>query len=233
MSGKPEQGAKRQQDEEAADRSPGFLARPLLRLIDGGIAWLQHMRGRLAGAPAADAPAPGRAAASAGAAADAADSATVPTRGFWWRGLLVGVCCLALGGGGGAFWAYRQFERQLTEHADVVERMQEDIKSSTKEEQRAVNLMTRYQRENAEMRLVTRETQAEKEMLAARIEALEKELAAARQAAKPPPEPKPAATGSGRLPVVSSPPRPPVKTGRCTAGSAEQIADCIDQYNKK
>jgi hypothetical protein len=229
MSGKPEQGGRRQQEEAETPR-PGVLARPMLRLIDGGIGWLRHMRRRF---DATTAEGDGPASRTPVKDADEGAAAAAPRRGFWLRGLLVGLCCLVLGGGAGGFWAYRQFERQIGEHAGVVERMQEDIDSSAKEEKRAVNLMSRYQRENAEMRLLTRETQAEKEVLAARIEELEKDLAAARQAMKPAPAPKAAAPGGGRLPVASSPTRPPTKTGRCTAGSADQITDCIDQYNRK
>jgi hypothetical protein len=155
---------------------------------------------------------------------DAAPDA--PRRGFFLRGSLIALLCLALGGGAGGFWAYRLLVGQLQEHEAVVDRLQGDIDAAKKEESRGANLVTRLQRENGEMRLQVREAQRIARDAEDRVRELGKALAAARPPARPP-------AGQYQAPAVQ--PGPPLKSGKCSVGGPDtgtRLSECIERFNR-
>ena len=204
-------------------------------LLEQAAGWLGGMRRRFA--PDSD-ETPGQKPAAAGTVAG---EEAPPRRGFFLRGLLIGFLCLLVGGVGGGFWAHRKFAKDLADHASVVERMQEDIDTALKEETRSINLMARFRRENAEMRLQLREAQHQSETEKARAEDLDKALADAKKAAQPRPPPAKAAFPAAQpaRPVTQTPqskPSVPPKTGKCAVGGAglgNQLSDCIEQFNRQ
>lgn len=215
--------------DEKATPAPGAVARAALRAIDACIAWLTTLRRRFdTGGDEGHGREPaGR---HDKTTKDEAAVPEAPRRGFFLRGLLVGLVCLLIGGGAAAFSVYRVFAKQLAEHADVVEHMQEEIDVAKKEETRSVNLMARFQRENAEMRLQLREAEREVQDQKARTDELDKALAEARR-----PERPPAPSSRGVPSARTAKPRAPQKTGDCAVGGAnpgDKLGECIEKFNQ-
>ena len=239
--GKDRAAEEARQEEDGKPAGPGFIARIELRVIDAALAWLQHLRLRLApDAGRDDRHEKGRkkgqdkGKGTTAAASVAAAETTEPPARHRLRTFLIVVLLVALAGAGAVGWSWRHFETRLAEHDDIVDRLQEELKASAKEEKRASGLVDRFQRENGELRLQSREAAAEAESLRERVDGLTRQIEdskrrlAEAQAAKARPAPAPA--------MRSAAPPPPPKTGRCAvggAGSADQIVDCIDKFNQK
>ena len=231
--GRGKEAEEARQEEAEKPAGPGFIGRLELRVIDAALAWLQHLRQRVA--PVAVDERGGHAGKMAPAA-----HAEVPAEGppparhrlLWF---LVALLLVVLAGAGAGGWAWRHFESRLAEHDEIVDRLQDELNAAAKEEKRATGLVDRFQRENGELRLQSREALAEAETLRGRVEGLTRQLDDAKrglaelQAAKSrPAAPPPMARGGA--------PTPPQKTGRCAiggAGSGEQIADCIERFNQR
>ena len=235
--GKEAEEARQEEGEKPA--GPGFIARLELRVIDAALAWLQHLRARLAGnSDGDDRHGKGKDRdqnkSAGGAAGVPADVGEPPAR-HRLRSFFIVLLLVGLAGAGAVAWSWRHFESRLAEHDEVVDRLQEELNAAAKEEKRATGLVDRFQRENGELRLQSREALAEAENLRGRVEGLTRQLDDAKrglaelQAAKSRPVvPPPMARGGA--------PTPPQKTGRCAvggAGSSEQIADCIERFNQR
>lgn len=135
--------------------------------------------------------------------------------------------CLLVGGGAGALLSYRELSHQLAEHTSVVERIQEDLDATRKEEARNVKLLDKFQRENAEYRHEAREAQRETESANTRIAELEgkiDEMKRAELAAQRTPR---AAASAPRAKQQ----RTPQKSADCAAGNTSELSDCIEKFN--
>jgi hypothetical protein len=216
-----DQGHGSRGEPEAGDSGhrPGALGKAALRLIDAAIARLQRWRRHFDGAGEEGAPERRR---GHGATAEAAEAAPAPAatqRRIWLRLTLAVLLALVLGGGAGAFWARGLFVNQLTEHAGVVERLQEEIEAARKEEIRNVNALARFQRENGELRLQARTARRDLQDSEEQVAALQKTLAEAR---RPPP----------RAPAVRAP-RVPAKSGKCSvSGAGARLEECLESFNR-
>jgi uncharacterized protein HemX len=202
------------------------VTKTALRLIDAGLHFLQRLRGRFAPADETD---------GHGGKHSQLDSKHVPVteekapapKSSFLRLALVALICLLVGGGAGALLSYRTLSHQLAEHTNVVERIQEDLDATRKEEVRNVKLLDKFQRENAEYRHEAREAQRETESANSRIAELEGKID----------EMKRAELAVQRTPrAAASAPRAkqhtPQKTADCAAGSASDLSDCIEKFNR-
>jgi hypothetical protein len=169
------------------------------------------------------------------------ETAAVPARPSLLRRLAIGLLLLLAGLGAGGFLAYRTFSLKLNEHNSVVERMQEELDAVRKEDARNVKLLDKFQRENAEYRREAREAQHEAEAAdrrAAELEAQLEDLKAAEtkrvEDAKRAEEAAQSARRSAEMarqrPVKQQ--RTPQKTGNCAAGTAAEMAACIEKFNQ-
>lgn len=219
--------------EEAA--GPGAAAKATLRVVDAVIAFFQRQHDRLAGPESRD-DRPGHAPAKHEPEAEA-----IPARPSLLHRLAIGLILLLVGTAAGGFLAYRTLSLQLAEHDSVVERMQDEVDAIRKEDARNQKLLDKFQRENAEYRREAREAQHEAEAadrraadLEAQIEEMKGAEAKRIEAAKRAEEAAQAARRTAELarqrPVRQ--PRAPQKSANCAAGTAAEMADCIEKFNR-
>jgi hypothetical protein len=204
---------------------PSAAARYALRALDACLNPLQRWRDRLAGKNGRDGSDDRRGRATRDAAP--AEAGTEPARPSRLRRLSIALLLLLVGLGTGGFLAYRTLSLQLKEHDSIVERMQDELDATRKEDARNVKLLDRFQRENAEYRHEAREAQREAENanrrvaeLEARIEDMKRAELAAQQAKR----------AVATVPRAKT--RTPQKTGNCAVGTAGDLSNCIEQFNR-
>lgn len=213
------------QEEKAG---PGAAARKAaLGVVDAFLAFFQRQHDRLAGSE------PREGSRGRARERDAPDNATASTRPSLLRRLTIALLLLLFGAGAGGWLAYRGLSLQLSEHAGVVERMQEELDAIRKDDARKVKLLDRFQRENAEYRHEAREAQREAESHKRRNEELESQIEEARRAE----EEKRAelAARQAKRAAASAPrakARAPQKTGNCAVGTAGDLSNCIEEFNR-
>jgi hypothetical protein len=223
--------ANKAEDTDKAAPRPSVVSAAVLRAIDACLHALQRLRSRFE-VPAEDKDAKrdgGRRSQSAPELAPATEEAAPHSKGFLYRALIV-LLCLLLGSAAGATLAYRVFSKKLESHATVVERIEDELDIAKKEEARSVNLMAKFQKENAEFRLEVREAQREVEDYKRRIDELEKQQAATKRIERPV-----SSSGRAAVPAATAKPRAPEKTGTCTVGPGNpsgSLSDCIDKFNR-
>jgi hypothetical protein len=206
--------------EQEQHAAPGAGAKAALRVVDACLGYFQRLHDRLAGATEHH---------RQGRHADSrqeADEATPAKRPSVLRRLLVALLLLLVGGGTSALLVYRTLSAQIKEHADVVERLQEEMDATRKEDARNVKLLDKFQRENAEYRHDAREAQREAEIAKARSAALEEEIESMKRAEQAAREAREAAAAKAKA-KASAPP----KGGKCTVGTSAEIAACIERFN--
>jgi hypothetical protein len=221
----------RQAEEHEPPSGPGPVVKAALRGIDAGLNALQNLRNRLAGAEDRESHDSGRG--HAAPKHDAADGeAPPPRRPSLLRRIAIALILLIVGGATGAVLSYRTLSHQIMAHSTVVERLQEELDADRKESARNVKLLDKVQRENAEYRHEAREAQREADNATGRAEELEaqnEELkheqakraeAAAQQARR-------AAAATPRSQSRTLP-----KTGNCAAGTAAEMAECLEKFNR-
>lgn len=211
-------------DEAAA---PGVAARSARRVVDACLSVLQRWHDRLAGESERD----GRLG-QPHAKSEPADAGAPPARPSLLRRLLVALILLLAGGATGAWLAYRGLSHRLAEHTGVVERMQEELDATRKEDARNVKLLDKFQRENAEYRHEAREAQREADNARDRTAALEAQLEELKQE-----QAKRAEQAAQQVRRAAAAPRakpgaPAQKSGKCAAGSAGELTECIEKFNR-
>jgi hypothetical protein len=212
------------------------LKQASLRVIDAFLEFFQRQHNRLASSDERD-DRHGRAQEQ-----HEPEPAAVAARPSLLRRLLIGLLLLLAGLGVGGFLAYRTLSLKLKEHNSIVERMQEEVDAVRKEDARSQKLLDKFQRENAEYRHEAREAQREAEAANRRATELEaqieetklaeaKRLEDARRAEE--------AAQSARRNVEQAKQRSakpvsvPQKTGNCAAGTAAEMAACIEKFNRQ
>jgi hypothetical protein len=204
------------EQQEAA--GPGAAARrAALGVVDALLAFFQRQHDRLAGPESHD-DRRGRA-----AERHEPEAVAVPARPSLLRKLTIGLLLLLAGLGAGSYLAYRTLSLQLDRHDRVVEGLQGEIEALRKEDVRNVKLLDKFQRENAEYRHEAREAQREAANANRRAEELESQIEAMKAAEAR------RSVGSARL---RAPQPSPQKTGNCTAGTAAEMAACIEKFNR-
>ena len=225
-------------EQEQQASGPGVAAKKAaLGVIDAILAFLQRQHDRLAGPEASDdrhghAP-----------AKHEPETEAIPARPSLLHRLAIGLLLLLAGTAAGGFLAYHTLSLQLKEHDSVVERMQDEVNAVRKEDARNQKLLDKFQRENAEYRREAREAQHDAEAadrraadLEAQIEEMKDAEAQRIEAAKHAEEAAQAARRTAELARSRPPakqPRAPQKTGNCAAGTAAEMAACIDSYNRR
>lgn len=213
--------------EREAPEGPGAAARAALRIIDAGLGFFQRLHDRLAG-PDSREDRHGRTSEKHDAGADA-----VPGRPSLLLRLAIGLLLLLAGAGAGGWLAYRGLSLQLNEHAGVVERMQDELDATRKEDARNVKLLDKFQRENAEYRHLAREAEREAETHQRRVDELEAQIEEGRRAE----EAKRAelAARQAKRAAAAAPrtkTRTPQKTGDCAVGTAGDLSNCIEEFTR-
>lgn len=212
----------RQEDEQEEKAGPGVAAKKAaLGVIDAFLAFFQRQHDRLAGPESHDdrhSRAPGK---------HEPEAATAPARPSLLRRMLIWLLLLLAGLGAGGYFAYRTLSLQLQEHDSVVERMQEEVDAVRKEDARNVKLLDKFQRENAAYRAEAREAQREAENAKARSAELEEEIESMKRAEQAAREARQAAVAKAKA-KASAPP----KGGKCSVGTAAEIAACIEKFNR-
>lgn len=211
--------------EQEQHAAPGAGAKAALRVVDTCLGYFQRLHDRLTGTTehhghhGHDRHADAR---------PAADDAPPPVkRPSLLRRLLVALLLLLVGGGTGAFLAYRGLSLQVKEHAEVVDRLQEEIDATRKEDARNVKLLDKFQRENAEYRHDAREAQREAELAKARSAELEAEIESMKRAEQAAQEARRAAAAKAKAQAAA-----PAKGGKCTVGTADEVANCLSKYSR-
>lgn len=196
---------------------PNAVVRAILRLIDRAIHALNKLQAKLGGTDDE---------AGRRRPPDVAPEEDQPARKpSLLRRLAVWVLLLIVGAGVGGYSVYRELAEKLQAHSSVVEQLQDELKAAQKEEARNLKLLDKFQQENAGYRLESRNAQREAEEATRRADAAEKQLEELKRAAPA----TQSSAGTGRTRSSASPPR---KTGTCSAGSAEDLANCIEQFNR-
>ncbi|MBI4995696.1 MAG: hypothetical protein HZC22_02095 [Rhodocyclales bacterium] len=221
----------RQAEEGEPQSGPGPVARIALRGTDACLNALQNLHNRLAGTEYRE-PRDNRRG-RADPKQEGADGEAPPTRPSLLRKLAIGLLLLLVGGSAGGWFAWRGLSLQLNEHAGVVERMQDELDAMRKEDARNLKLLDKFQRENAEYRHLAREAERDAETRQRRVDALEAQIEAAARAE----EAKRAelAARQAKRAAASAPragARAPQKTGNCAAGSAGDVSNCIEAFNR-
>lgn len=219
---------------EASDKAaprPNVVKVALLRVIDACLGALQRLRSRFE-SPDQDEGSSrggGKRSQSPDKEPPPAEEAAPRPQGLLYRVLIV-LLCLLLGTAAGGLLSYRVLSQKLEAHATVVERMQDELDIAKKEEARSVNLMAKFQKENAEFRLQVREAQREVADYKSQVDELDKQLAATKRVERPAPS-----SGRAANPVAKAAPAVPQKAGDCAVGSANAVgnlANCIDKFNR-
>jgi hypothetical protein len=219
------------EDRDQAAPQPGVVTVTMLRAIDACLRTLQRLRSRFE-APAEEegfSRGGGKRRQSGPQEPTAGEEPAPRPRGLLFR-LLIMLICLLVGGGAGAYFSYRGLSKLVAARGAAMEQIQEELDIAKKEEARKVNLMAKFQKENAEFRLQMREAQREVEDYKSRIDELDKQLAAAKRVERPAPAGRRAA-----VPAASAKPRAPQKTGDCTVGTGNlsgNLTDCIEKFNR-
>lgn len=219
-------------ERDAPAAAPGAVTKAALRVIDASLNYLQRLRGRFAPPDETDRRGGRQSQLDSKHAAASEEKAPSPKPSFL-RLALVGLICLLVGGGVGALLSYRELSHQLSDHAGVVERMQEELDATRKEEARNIKLLDKFQRENAEYRREARDAEREAEAHRRRAEELEAQIEAAKRAE----EAKRAelAARQAKRAAASAPrakARAPQKTGDCAVGTAGDLSNCIEEFNR-
>ena len=207
--------------EQEQHAAPGAGAKAALRIVDACLGYFQRLHDRLAGSTESTRH---DRHADPGHATDTAPPAKHPS---FLRRLLIALLLLLVGGGTGALLVYRTLSVQMKEHADVVERLQEEADATRKEDARNVKLLDKFQRENAEYRHDAREAQREAEVAKARSAELEEEIESMKRAEQAALEARRAAAATAKAKAAA-----PAKGGKCTVGTADEVANCISKYNR-
>ncbi|MBI5786856.1 MAG: hypothetical protein HZA64_15500 [Rhodocyclales bacterium] len=213
--------------ENEASAAPGVAARSALRVVDACLNVLQRWHDRLAGTS--------ERAGRLGhppARSEPADASAPPARPSLLRRLLVAVILLLAGGAAGAWLAYRGLSHQLAEHAGVVERLQEELDGARKEDARNVKLLDKFQRENAEYRHEAREAQREADKAGDRTAELEAQLEEMKQEQAKHAEQAAQQARRAAAAPRAKPGTPAQKSGKCAAGSAGELTECIEKFNR-
>lgn len=215
-------------DQDQATPPPGVLAGGALRVIDSCMRALQRLRNRFA-PPIENARASRDDGRHGHGATDEAPTevAAAPPRRSLLRRILIVLLVLLFGVAGGALLAYRGFAQLIELRGAAVERLQEEIDHSRKEETRNANLVTRFQKENGEYRLQLREAKREVEEYQDRVEELKKQLDELKRAERL--AQQGGATTGAALTYRS---RRPQKTGNCAVGTASGLTECIEKFNR-
>lgn len=214
-----------EQEEKAG---PGAAAKKAaLGVIDAFLAFFQRQHDRLAGPESHDerhGHTPGK---------HEPEAAAVPARPSPLRKLLIGLLLLLVGLAVGGYLSYRTLALKLKDHNSVVERMQEELDAVRKEDARNVKLLDKFQRENADYRRDSREAEHQAEMANRRVAELEAEIEAMKAAeAKRAEEAAQAARRAAGLAKQRTRQPSPQKTGNCAAGTAAEMAECIEKFNR-
>jgi septal ring factor EnvC (AmiA/AmiB activator) len=197
------------------------MSRIALRAIDACLRPLQRLRDRIE-PPAGDDDFPE-------VVEDVEDAAPVQ-KTLLHRALIV-LMCLLLGAGAGGLMAYRGFSKALDSHTEMVERLQEDLAESRKDEVRSYNAKAKFQKEVLEYRKTLRETAMELQSAKARAEELNRQLLVLKPELRAKTAVAPVTSRSAAAPVKPAVPR---KSGTCLTGSATTAADlqkCLDKFN--
>ena len=205
-----------------APESPGGHAGWAVRLIDAGIRTLERWRGRLLHRDEN-----GDGDEDRGSHGQQEESPPSPSR---LRRALILLLCLTAGGFGGMVFSYRLLEHMAQANAARVDFVQETLRQEKREAARQGKTLELCQNDNRNHHQAVREQQAVAEECAARVAALEEQLAAGpgRAAASR----QGGTTGYSRAPTQ---PRTPQKTGNCSVGGGNlqgNLTDCIDSFNR-
>lgn len=206
--------------------TPGAATKAALRLIDACIQYLQRVRSRFAPSDEADRRGDRHSPLDSKQAPASEEKAPLPRPSFL-RLALIALICLLAGGGVGALLSYRELSHQLDEHAGVVERMQEDIDATRKEEARNIKLLDKFQRENAEYRHEAREARRETENADRRVAELEAQIDEMKRAELAAQQARRAAATAPRAKQ-----RTPQRSGSCAASTTGELSDCIEKFNR-
>jgi uncharacterized protein HemX len=214
--------------EQEEKPGPGVAAKKAaLGVIDAFLAFFQRQHDRLAGPESHDD--------RHGRVHEKHDpeAAAAPTRPSLPRKLLIWLVLLLAGLGAGGYLSYRTLSLQLAKHDGVVEGLQGEIEALRKEEARNIKLLDKFQRENAEYRHEAREAQREAENASRRATELEAQIDAMKAAeAKRSEDAAQAAQRAAGLAKQRPRQSTPQKTGNCAAGTAAEIAACIEKFNR-
>lgn len=221
----------RQAEEHEPPSGPGPAVKIALRGIDACLNALQNLRNRLAGAEDRESRDSGRDRREP--KHEAADGEALASRPSLLRRLAIGLIVLIVGGATGAVLSYRTLSQQINSHAGVVERMQEELDANRKEDLRNVKLLDKVQRENAEYRHEAREAQREAAIHKRRADDFEAQIEEARRAEEAK-RAELAAQQARRAAATTSraKTRAPQKTGNCAVGTAGDLSNCIEEFNR-
>jgi hypothetical protein len=222
---------KRDAERDAPAAAAGAVSKAALRAIDACLHFLQKLRNRFAPSDETGAhgdrrgqPDPKHA-----AAAEEAPAPRLPLLKLF----LVALICLLAGGGAGVWFSFRTFSHRLGEHASVVERIQDELDAAKKEDARNVKLMDKFQRENAEYRRESREAQRESENAKGQVAEVEAQIETLKyENAKRDVEVANEARRTTELAKQRVKQRSPQKTANCAVGTAAEISECIEKFNR-
>lgn len=216
-----------------------IASRSALRLIDAVLSVLQGWRARLADTPSVEEEHGGRTTGPARAhdvahpASEASTDTAKAKRPSLLLRLLIATVLLGAGIAAGGWLAYSQLKAQLAAHDSVVEGLQDDLKAAHSEEARNLKLLERFQRENAEHRMATRDAQHEAEASRREAAELQAEIDAMRrereQAERQRLAAEQAAERSARAAAKKSRQSSAASTSQaeCTVGTKGDVSNCI------
>lgn len=218
-------------ERDAPAAAPGAVTKAALRVIDACLNYLQRLRGRFAPEDESGRHG-GRRSPLDSKQVPATEEKAPPPKSSFLRLALVALICLLLGSGAGTLLSYRELSHQLSEHGSVVERIQEELDATRKEDARNVKLLDKFQRENAEYRHEAREAQRETESAKSRVAELETRIEEMRhEQAKRAEQAAQEARRAAALAQRGKQQRPP-KTGNCAVGSGNDVTECIEKFNR-
>lgn len=224
--------SKQDAERDAPTTAPGVVSKTALRAIDACLHFLQNLRNRFAPSDESGRRDDRRGQPDPKHAPTAAEEAPAPRSSFL-KLALVALIGLLVGGGAGALFSYRTLSHRLNEHAGVVDRMQEELDATKKEDARNVKLLDKFQRENAEYRHEAREAQREAESAKGQVAELEAQIETLKyENAKRNVEAAHEARRTTELAKQRAKQRPPQKTANCAVGTAAEMADCIEKFNR-
>jgi hypothetical protein len=219
-------------EREAPPAGPGAVTKAALRAIDACLHALQNLRKRFAPSDESDRRDDRRSQPDPKHAPAAAEEAPAPRLPLL-KLFVVASICLLVGGAAGAWFSYRTLSHQIREHANVVDRMQEDLDAARKEDARNVKLLDKFQRENAEYRHEAREAQRVAESAKGQVAGLEAQIETLKyDNAKRNVETAQETRRTTELAKQRAKERPPQKTANCDVGTAAEMADCIAKFNR-
>jgi hypothetical protein len=224
--------SKRDNAERDAPAAPGAATKAALRAIDACLRALQNLRNRFAPSDESGRRDDRRGQPDPKHAPAATEEAPAPRSSFL-KLALIALIGLLVGGGAGALLSYRTLSHQIREHASVVDGMQEDLDATRKEDARNVKLMDKFQRENAEYRHEAREAQRETEIAKSQVAELEARIETLKfESAKRDVEAAQEARRTTELAKQRARQHTPQKTANCAVGTAAEMAECIEKFNR-